>query len=495
MNISKAPGNEWPLLGKDAKHMTQTKNVLFSVLLSSALIACSQETVLIEKSSVSIGPSGGQVVSADGDATLIVDEGALAQTEEIWVQVNRKASRDSLVSPLYEFGPSGLVFEKPVTLMIEVAGDDVVLAFADPARPIPLHNSTRDGDVVQGSLLHFSSYGCFNHGAPCMSDQDCLQGELCDQNVCTTPNNGCVTDADCAQGETCLMGGCHVIDNNTHCQSDSDCQQGEACDAMLLVCVPINTPVSCMSDQDCVMGQICDPQTATCIDNHQNVCQSDQDCPMGEACVNGVCLHNDPFCQTDPDCQPGLSCVNGVCTQPTTCNTDADCPMGQVCDAMTGTCHDNNQHQCQADSDCAMGEVCANGVCTQNNNNQCNTDADCQMGTTCQNGLCAPPTNQCTSDADCAQGEVCNAMSGCCEPINTNPPCMSDQDCAAGQSCDPQTATCVDNNTNQCQVHSDCAMGQQACVNGQCVSATTCQSDQDCAQGEVCDTMQNVCVQ
>jgi Cys-rich repeat protein len=432
--------------------MIQTKNLLLTAVATAAFLACSEDTILIEKTTVDVGATGGAIKSADGRAELTIAAGALSETMPLWVNISRP-DRTGLKSALYEFGPSGTVFATAATLKIRIPeGEDVVIAFADGERPVPLHDSRRDGEFVQGSLRHFSSYGCFQHGGACNHDADCLMGEVCGMDGhCFTPHTGCTTDAECGMGEVCANGACTVVNNNTpSCQADSDCDQDEICDVMLLLCVPINTPTACMSDQDCPMGACVN---GACDYNHNNApCNTDLDCPQGTACdaMQGACVVHDPS---------------------TPCQVDQDCPNGQSCDAMSFTCVDDNTQQCNTDADCGMGGVCSNGICLHNDP-FCQADSDCAQGEVCQNGVCSQHNNgtPCQVDSDCAQGEICDPMSFVCIAGNTHTSCQVDSDCAQGEVCDPQAFICVGANT-----------------------PTACMSDQDCPMGQHCDANTNTC--
>ncbi len=475
--------------------MIQGKNVLLTVLLAGGFAACTQDTVLIEKTTVSIGPDGGKVKSADGRAELTIDADALAETRELWVLVRRDVQRNGLKSAMYEFGPSGTTFAKPAMLKVDVNTDaELVLAYADPARPIPLHDTAQGQRVVQGRLEHFSMYGCFDPNAPCMSDSDCLQGQTCDPNTatCSTPQNGCLADSDCPANQVCVNGACGTV-NTMSCQVDSDCAQGEVCDPMSWACVQTNNNPACMTDSDCQQGEAC--VNGACTPSNNNGCQTDQDC-MGGTCdpQTGTCTNTQPACNGDADCQQGEHCANGACVPQTmSCQIDANCPQGQICDPMSWTCVPGNNNGCQTDQDC-MGGTCdpQTGTCS-NTQPACNSDTDCNQGERCENGACISQPMSCQIDANCPQGEVCDQMSWTCVPGNNNNGCQTDQDCMGG-TCDPQTGICS-NTQPACNSDADCNQGE-SCTNGACTPSNVvyCQLDSDCAQGEVCDQVTWTCV-
>ncbi|MEQ8984868.1 MAG: hypothetical protein RL846_43375, partial [Deltaproteobacteria bacterium] len=301
-----------------------------AVLLPLLVSACTQETVLIERTGASIGPDGGKLMSADGIAELVIPAGALDTTTEITIEV-RSVERADLVSRLYDFGPDGLTFTNDATLALRTGGrTDVVLAWADPERPVPLANQTIEGGVARGALEHFSTYGMFNSAAQCTSDADCLMGQLCTNGTCGTAPNACMTNA--------------------------DCPPSQVCDPSVAQCVPGNSNV-CMSDADCPANQVCDPSTAQCVPGSSNGCMTDADCPANQQC--------NPMTN---QCVPGNN--NG-------CTSNADCPMGQICDPNTQQCTPGNNNGCTSNADCAPSQVWdpMTNQCVPGNNNGCMTDA------------------------------------------------------------------------------------------------------------------------
>ena len=70
------------------------------------------------------------------------------------------------------------------------------------------------------------------------------------------------------------------------CASDEDCPEGEIC--INGVCTPPCEPLSCGSSSDC--GPNANGGDCVCIDGTcaEPECASDEDCPEGEICVDGV---------------------------------------------------------------------------------------------------------------------------------------------------------------------------------------------------------------
>jgi hypothetical protein len=86
---------------------------------------------------------------------------------------------------------------------------------------------------------------------PCDTGADCAEGQVCNDNRCTT---GCATDGDCASGETCSAGGC-----TRPCSHDADCHYGERCDDLFNVCAT----KLCSASMPCAPGDRCQATTVS----------------------------------------------------------------------------------------------------------------------------------------------------------------------------------------------------------------------------------------
>ncbi len=178
-------------------------------------------------------------------------------------------------------------------------------------------------------------------------------------------------------------------------------------------------------------------------------------------------------CQTiaDPTCV--LAGPNqGECIKCTT-NTDCAGHPGTICDTVSGACGT----ACQSDADCDKTHWCTGqGVCVPKTPNGDPVSNDPPV-----NGMCTPDNGRRTcisgvcemSDNDCGlkNGDPCNSAGECRSDI-----CFTDGDCGlpSGQPC-----------AGDQQCRSD------RCDNGVC---TGCMKDNDCGQGQVCDTMHMQCV-
>jgi hypothetical protein len=147
-------------------------------LLPLFLIGCSSRSGSLLGISQMVGSAGGKVVSADGDLTLDIPVGALAEDTEISV---RKISRSELgpdfqgvdVAAAYELGPDGLAFLQPVTVTLRLdqsplgTGDvlqaDAVVLVSESGTEVEAAGSqvlAADADTgettLTGEIEHFS---------------------------------------------------------------------------------------------------------------------------------------------------------------------------------------------------------------------------------------------------------------------------------------------------------------------------------------------------
>lgn len=223
-------------------------------------------------------------------------------------------------------------------------------------------------------------------------------------------------------------------------------------------------------------------------------------CNGDEVCVNGVCGHSGDPCPDNETCNEEANrCEN--------CDADADCDDGDVCttDACTdGRCAFTAIADCCVDAaDCADdGNDCTTATCVANvcgtenvaDGTACNDGDACTEDDACTGGACGGTDvacddgDVCTSDScDAATGCVFTAIPGCCEV---------DGDCAAGEVC--VEMQCVEgipcDDANPCDDSNVCTT--DACVDGICAFtpvAGCCNTDADCAAGQVCNTGTNMC--
>jgi hypothetical protein len=150
--------------------------LLITLLLTFITIGCKKEQSVIEKpSSVVIGSAGGEVKDEYG-ASIVVPPKALASDISISVQTLITDSlpselQSSVVRNVIECLPSGLTFQKPVTITLPItngktysAGDSLNLFFYNKDSMYwqmtdVFAKVTTDGKYLTASVNHFSDYG------------------------------------------------------------------------------------------------------------------------------------------------------------------------------------------------------------------------------------------------------------------------------------------------------------------------------------------------
>ena len=81
-----------------------------------AIAACSNDHGLQEETLTPIDQGGGVATSADGLVSIEVEADGVSTPMEIRITTRRDIIGEDLVSLVYEFGPDGLTFDKPVRL-------------------------------------------------------------------------------------------------------------------------------------------------------------------------------------------------------------------------------------------------------------------------------------------------------------------------------------------------------------------------------------------
>ena len=82
-----------------------------------------------------------------------------------------------------------------------------------------------------------------------------------------------------------LLPGCGGLFPWLECTTDDDCREGEVCEDGVCVCAPC---VECTTDADCCPGEICDD--GVCVEAPGPECTINDDCAEGEVCDDGVCV-------------------------------------------------------------------------------------------------------------------------------------------------------------------------------------------------------------
>lgn len=238
----------------------------------------------------------------------------------------------------------------------------------------------------------------------------------------------------------------------------------------LCECVDPVDPSECSSDADCREGQYCAFVEACppCVD-------AEPACEI--ACeARGVCqdIVVDPCANLD--CPPGMWCElspdgQAQCVGEPGCWSDMDCREGEICQFTDG---------CYAGPG---GLVACPGQCVPSNPVTCE-NVRCEAGTHCvessQGPMCVADESQCAEDADCGTNQHCEQI------------CAPDPNCPMCDVC-MMVGVCVDNGCPAlCGPGSECVVNPDGTVG--CVPVEPrCYSDQDCADGLVCNA-EEVCL-
>ncbi len=314
----------------------------------------------------------------------------------------------------------------------------------------------------------------------------CPEGEVCSNGECA---ERCVDE--CARGaRRCEANGfqqCGQFDADecTEWSAARACEGGEVCS---------NGQCSRVCANECGEGatQCAGGGVQRCGEFDEDNCLEWSEqvaCPDGESCSNGACA---PFC--NDECVEGSNRCGGGGVQ--SCgNFDDDgctewgngvaCPDGESCSL--GRCAAVCDDECEAN-----GTRCnANGVqsCGEFDGDACrewSPGVACEAGDVCSDGACVPFEGDCDGDDDCPDGFACQF--GRCALERA---CREDGDCAVGEVCDVINQICRAPAPvgigNRCGDAGDCDDGLE-CLDpifgGYCT--TSCGEDAPCPVGSSC---------
>jgi hypothetical protein len=119
---------------------------------------------------------GGTLATPSGSASLAVPAGALAADVELTVTV--AAAAGGTASPVYDFGPEGTTFQTPATLSLQFdapvpEGKKAVLGLEVDGAWQEVPGSSASGNVVTGSVSHFSHYAIILVDGQAVLTSDC----------------------------------------------------------------------------------------------------------------------------------------------------------------------------------------------------------------------------------------------------------------------------------------------------------------------------------
>ena len=318
-------------------------------------------------------------------------------------------------------------------------------------------------------------------------EPDCA-GKICGPDGCGG------TCGDCPAGESCNLAG-------TECQPCTGCAEWQACDGAG-GCVDPAGQGECEYGGEYIAAGCFGIDWIGCCGNGVLYYCDDQsgNCPLGGSCLVSLdcigqgagCGWGDQFFMCvegegtpDPDgnlycdfyeCVP--SCGDKVCGNDGCGGSCGECGEGEACSeagqcaaaSCVGFCGEQAPTGCWCDDECdqwgdccddrctVCPDMCGDDPCAAACTDKCGTVGDCECGGCDAGKVCE--ANVCVDDGPCVPdctGLVCgdDGCGGSCG------------DCAAGETCD---------------------MGACVIEIGDDVVAPTCTTDDDCGDGEVCNT-------
>lgn len=235
-----------------------------------------------------IGAKGGTVTVAGGP-TLEIPEGALQQEVRIVIRKATLPPGTALVavSDVWSFGPSGLMFEKPVRVTIPFTDpDEATLSFywsrENDTGFDPFPGASISGGVATASVDHFSLGFVGRPGQEEMEDAGVTEADAGEQEE---PDAG-TPDADAGQMSGGDAGSMMCVDTTVYADTDAD---GFGVDNdTQTVCLDPNEeePGYARESGDCQpVDTWANPDaTEICGDNYDDDCDNvDADCPTTQA--------------------------------------------------------------------------------------------------------------------------------------------------------------------------------------------------------------------
>jgi MYXO-CTERM domain-containing protein len=234
---------------------------------------------------------------------------------------------------------------------------------------------SNDGDF-NDDVYFVTGITCLGGGQPC----DTGKPGICEAGItqCAGAGTTCQELNPPAATETCngLDDNCNgQIDEGAPCPTDEVCLQGTCVHACGSEEFPCQGTLVCESSGYCVDPRCVDvtcPTGEVCV---AGVCKGPCDgivCPNPQVCRVGTCVD---AC-AGVTCQSGQVCTQGVCVADCNCQP---CAGGLACDAASGECL---TPACVGVT-CGAGTYCSAGTCVDD----C-TGAVCPPGQTCTGGSC-----------------------------------------------------------------------------------------------------------
>ena len=243
-------------------------------------------------------------------------------------------------------------------------------------------------------------------------------------------------------------------------------------------------------------------------DGEQWICQISSDCDFGWKCLNDGttadgCVHVNE-CEFDEDCSVNEYCGivenwNECFSAGKVCILHTDCAFGMMCRTDFDPAFCEFVGECEVHEDCLLGFSCIVvenwKECRETIENECAIHTDCDFGNSC-NTMISPTrceyVSQCVTDYDCSDIQRCEREENwkICQLDISPDTCDKDEDCEIGEVCDiPVIGMGVCRSLNECEITSECATGYECEFNGtfnECVKSVPCVVDEDCGFGYRC---------
>jgi len=216
-------------------------------------------------------------------------------------------------------------------------------------------------------------------------------------------------------------------------------------------------------------------------------CYGPGDCGVNETCGDDQQCH--PGDCLSWGCSPGYKCEVDAVSQTASCLPGAGTGGSGTGGSNTGGSGTGGSST-GGTGGTGTGGMATGGTGGGGNPVYCGKPGDCAAGEICAaDGTCHP--GPCSATNACIYGYACQT-DGTCQSATANA-CDSDKDCASGDLCiaasDGKGGVCTAA-ANQCFDQSQCGDGEK-CVAGKCTLG--CTADADCRDGYLCDTALGIC--
>lgn len=498
--------------------------------------ACSAAGASTGCEEASVDASGNDIVSADGALTVSIPAGALDVGVSITIQTVA-AGIAGAVGNVYELGPEGITFKKPIALTLKTPTDASIGDFrrlrmanlvGDAWQPLSVQWIEYNGPSIGGLTTHFSKYALTAEAetVACQcgpENKSCCVAGMFDEKTCSCSVAGYYDDAaSCAlwwsknyefvwNDQDCLAqtidwdltacsedwrqccreaGGVGPLFNGTttdtvlvapqakRCVCDLGCGDSKTAEASFLGCVR----------EKVAYGKTLANPDAICAPPGDNEGGAPGAGGSGELPSSGGSQNGSGGGQNGGSGGGGANGSGGGSGVPPTCSNGL-----QACtDAATGVtaCFDliNDVEHCgSCDEACGAGNHCSQGICCAPQEQAC-FDAASGMqrcyDLSQSHDHCGACLNACAQNEECL-GRACTCKSplkkcsGSCVDVNGDDP----QNCGdCGHTCtNPPPDDCADATTVRAYT------GPGACESGHCdgyaSSESACPADEACSAG------------